>query len=295
MTYLDSWVRDGIFVVPSLLRPDEVEWFLGIAEYLAKRYLDRDPVTGKRGFMVLSQSTSSIDNRDFYDACPDGWFEQVMDLIASPRLCDTAGSLMHDDPLFTNAAVFIDPFLPYDFDKFIQRFAARDGAGSWHRDVRTRKPDDIEKEELLADREGRNWVQVQIPLLPSNAFEFIPGSHCRWDTPAELAARKRGTTLAERTRPLPGGCRIELEPGDALFINPNGIHRGWYTHGIRRRTLAIAYCRSTGPLEHLESAPEWFFRPGYLDGLGAGTHAFFQRLVHACERVRTLAVSGGGG
>jgi hypothetical protein len=284
-TYLQRWAQDGYFVVTSLLRADEVMSFLEIAERLIRQYQDRDPITGRRGFLVNPHIMSSIDNRDRYADCPRHWYE-VMDLIASPRLAGTAARLMRGDPLFASSALLIDPALPYALDMYAQRLAAPDGAGSWHRDVPVHKPDYVEKEELLADREGRNWVQVQIPLVRSNAFEFVPGSQSRWDTPAELVARKHGTTLEERTSPLPGGCRIELEPGDALFVNPNGLHRGWYTHGVRRRTLAVAYSRSDGPTDHLQdSVVRWSSRPEDLEGLSLETRVFVQRYVDVCQRV----------
>jgi len=289
MTYLNSWEQDGYFVVPGLLSLDEVNGFLEIAERLAQQYQDRDPVTGRRGFLVNPQNVSGIDNPDRYTDCPEGSFEAVMDLISGSRLVGTVGRVMRGDPLFASSALLIDPALPYALDRYNQRWTAADGAGSWHRDVLVRKPDDVERDEVLADHDGRNWVQVQIPLIASNALEFVPGSQRRWDTPAELVARKHGTTLEERTRPLTGGCRIELGPGDALFVNPTGIHRGWYMHGVRRRTLAIAYSRSGGPADHLRGRDlEWFSRPECLDGLSEATRGFFRRYAEACQRAGAL-------
>jgi hypothetical protein len=134
----------------------------------------------------------------------------------------------------------MDPLIPLAADLSLHAVAAADGAGPWHRDTAPWADDD-ERERLLGGGMGEAGYLLEIALVPSDAFEYVPGSHQRWDTPFELVTRKHGKTVEERTRPLPGARRIGLGAGDALLADTRGIHRGWYTKGVSRRTLTLWY------------------------------------------------------
>jgi len=88
--------------------------------------------------------------------------------------------------------------------------------------------------------------QIQCALLPSRHFEYVRGSHNRWDTPEELHVRKGGETREHRfSDAMPGAERDLLNPGDALVFCPWVIHRGHYLVDEPRRSLMFTY--SNGP------------------------------------------------
>ena len=90
---------------------------------------------------------------------------------------------------------------------------------------------DEEKEKALVLRPdavvGGQMMQIQCALLPSQHFEYVRGSHNRWDTPEELLVRKGGRARENRfSDDMPGAeCEL-LMPGDALVFCPWVIHRG---------------------------------------------------------------------
>lgn len=88
-----------------------------------------------------------------------------------------------------------------------------------------------EKEKALILRPetvvGGQMMQIQCALLPSQHFEYVRGSHNRWDTPEELLVRKGGEARENRfSDDMPGAERDLLNPGDALVFCPWVIHRG---------------------------------------------------------------------
>lgn len=272
-------------VVPGLLDAARVARLREIADGLRERYVRRDPVTGRRGFLASGWSISHIEHPGFFDDAPEWWFPEVAGLLADPAILDLWRTATGEEPHFAAAALYVDPLMPYAVDSVMRQMAAPDGAGSWHRDRTGEKPDDVERAELLdAGRLPEGGHLLEIALLASDAFEYVPGSHARWDTPEELTARRRGTELADWTRPLPGARRPTLAPGDGLLADTSGIHRGWYTHGVTRRTITLVY----SSMERLERYPDdierprCFLEPRHLEGLRPDTRAYFEnQLQHS--------------
>jgi hypothetical protein len=283
---LDDLRRDGFTVVRGFLDPARTARLLEVADGVRAAYLRRDPLTGRRGWQVSPWHVGRIDHPGFYEGAPDWWLPAVLDLEADPEVLDLWLRATGDEPTFVYGALFTDPPLPYAVDAILQRGAAPNGAGLWHRDVRVVRADDVERASLLSnERTSDDRHLLEIALLASDAFEYVPGSHARWDTPLELLARKHGPTVEERTQPLPGGLRIGLEPGDALLVDARGIHRGWYTHGVSRRTLTFVYSSLERLLRFPEDdneRPQCFLEPAHLERLRPGTRAFFERqLLHS--------------
>ena len=68
-------------------------------------------------------------------------------------------------------------------------------------------------------------MQIQCALVPSRHFEYVRGSHNRWDTPEELHVRKGGETREYRfSDAMPGAERDLLNPGDALVSTATASH-----------------------------------------------------------------------
>lgn len=285
---LDDLRRDGFAVVRGFLDPARTARLREVADGLRSAYLRRDPLTGRRGWQVSPWHVGRIDHPGFYEDAPDWWLSEVLDLEADPAVHDLWRTATGEEPTFVYGALFVDPPLPYAVDAVLQRGAAPSGAGLWHRDVREVREDDVERATLLSGESTRDDRHLlEIALLASDAFEYVPGSHGRWDTPLELVARKHGTTVEERTRPLPGGLRIPLEPGDALVVDARGIHRGWYTHGVDRRTLTLVYASMERLLRFPDDdneRPQCFLGPEHLERLAPETRAFFERQLQHSVR-----------
>jgi hypothetical protein len=273
--------RDGFTVLRGFLDPARTARLREITDGVRARYMRRDPLSGQPGFLVCPWSIQYLDHPAFYEDAPDWWFPELMDLLADPGLRALWRGATREEPEFVAAELYIDPPLPHALDRVMQALAAPDGAGRWHRDVHDPVDDEVERAVLLAGGPARPGGHLlEIALVPSDAFEYVPGSHVRWDTPLELRARKHATTMAEQTQPLPGAHRLPLAAGDVALFDANGVHRGWYPHGTTRRTLAIWYLSGDRLRLHPEEEPNrCLLDPARLDALGPQTRSFFRREV----------------
>src|SRR5262249_50687988 len=67
------------------------------------------------------------------------------------------------------------------------------------------------------------------------ALQIVPGSHGRWNTPAEQAA------LDTAEGEMPAGFEVLLRPGEGVAYTPFLIHRGRYRPDPARATIHFAY------------------------------------------------------
>jgi hypothetical protein len=269
---------EGFAVCRRLLGPERAGRLRAVADGLRERYLRRDPVTGGRGFLVSPWSIAHLEHPGFHLDAPVWWFPELMGLVADPELLGLWRDATGDEPHFASVALFIDPVVPLSADPGAPSAAAADGAGRWHRDTAANRTDESEREELLSGGLGEAGHILEIALVPSDSFEYVPGSHARWDTPLELEARKHGTTLARRTQPLPGARRVVLDAGDAVLVDTRGIHRGWYRRGVTRRTVVLWYLS----VERLSRYPQeernlCLLDPAQIELVPAHGRAFFRR------------------
>jgi hypothetical protein len=279
MNHIDGLRRDGFTVLPGLLDPQRAARLREIADGIRARYLRRHPGTGKPGFLTSPWHLPHIDHPAFFEDAPGWWLPEVLELEADARIRDLWLHATGDDPAFVYGGLFMDPPLPYAVDAYMQRHAAPDGGGMWHRDVYEPMDDDAERQKILTNAQARDDRNLlEIALVPCDSFEYIPGSHARWDTPLELVTRKHGGTLAERTRALPDGVRPPLQPGDGLLVDGRGIHRGWYTHGVTRRTITLVYSSLDRLRRYPDDSerPRCFLEPEHLERVTPATRAYFE-------------------
>lgn len=264
--------RDGVGVLRGFLDTDRAARLREIADGLRARYLRADPVTGRPGFLVSPWHVRRIDDPRFYPQAPGWWLSEVLDLATDPDLLELARSLSGQEPVAVSPSLFVDPALPYAADALTQRFATPDGAGPWHRDLVEGADDEDERRHLLGTvRTPIHGYLLELALLPCDAFEYVPGSHCRWDTPEELTVRRRAETPAERARQLPGAQRIRLASGDLAVADSRGIHRGWYRHGVQRRTISLWY------YSELDDRLPCLVTPAHMEALRPAARAFLER------------------
>src|SRR5690606_19694252 len=140
--------------------------------------------------------------------------------IAAPVLTGLAEQLMECRPYFMNTQLFFNP-LPEGRGKEKRPY--------WHRDVQYHDLSEAAQQALILKEQV---LHFRIPLALDPGMEFVPGSHRRWDTPAERNVRLE-LEGRRNYEPLPGAARIPHEPGDLLVFSAHVIHKGVY-EGNRR-------------------------------------------------------------
>jgi hypothetical protein len=117
----------------------------------------------------------------------------------------------------------------------------RDWDGDWHRDSQFNQVDtEHERTRVLTT----TAVHVRVALHADDRLEIVPGSHRRWDSEAELAARKGARRASAH---MPQATRITLGVGDVCVFHAWSIHRGTYRRTPRRRTLDSLYTFGQAP------------------------------------------------
>src|SRR5258708_9619827 len=106
-----------------------------------------------------------------------------MGLLPAPGLRALWRGATGEEPELVATELYFDPPMPHAADGIMQTLAAPDGAGRWHRDAYAPVEDDVERAALLLAGPARPGGHlVEVALVPSDAFEYVPGSHARWDT-----------------------------------------------------------------------------------------------------------------
>jgi hypothetical protein len=201
----------------------------------------------------------------------------LLDSGAQPTVLDFARCIHGEEPLYYSNSLWFNPTA-----------ASRDGF--WHRDSQFVFPDEAEERERFdaCMSDFGNGVQIQIALVDSDDLEYVPGSHLRWDTPAEYRIRRADGAKNWTSNDMPGAERIALRAGDALALNPVGLHRGRYHVDKLRRTFTVTITRSSRPEANSFNRQPWFLEPGYLDHLSHGALAWYRRFIDAYRHSWTL-------
>eukprot|EP01051_Picozoa_sp_SAG22_P009555 SAG22_NODE_803_length_7098_cov_2.856408_7_plen_406_part_01 len=140
-------------------------------------------------------------------------------------------------------------------------------------------------------------VQMNAPLLCTDRhLQIVPGSQCRAETAAELAAARRAPdnprAAGETVPEMPGALTLVLEPGDLALYNPNLWHRGLNPHGQPRWTMHCSWIDASLPLpgRSVEDGEGWLNQtaalrtPGHLERLGPAGQAMVNRYLRDVER-----------
>ena len=184
----------------------------------------------------------------------------LLSAVADERVLGVISQLSERELLFFNTQYFFEP-------------AKGTRSGVWHRDQQFDAPDAETERERMRSTAG---LHAHLALERDDHLEYVPGSHARWDTPAELRIRRGLAGAATNSDVMPGARRIRLEAGDAVFFSAWGIHRGRNVAGRVRRTFDVIYGT---PPDWMTPPPTCFLRPGALEGLTPAARAFFTRFV----------------
>lgn len=254
-TLRSEWDSQGYVVVPQLFDAKRVgelslvcnrileQWIQESADLEAANRTNMAFLTELRYFRHHPNQLTTLLN-----AIVDQKIFAVLDQIAEVEL------------LFHNTQYFFNP-------------ASQTRAGDWHRDQQFDAPDPAAERSRMQNTLG---IHVHIAFLPDHNLEYVPGSHKRWDTPAELEIRKGLNGRLKNSSDMPNATRINLNAGDAVFFSAWGIHRGNYIAPVLRRTLDFI-CGT--PADWSMPPPTCFLQPNVLQGLTPEGQRFFNRFI----------------
>lgn len=261
-----QWVSDGCMIVQGMFDPARTADLRAICDRILEQWRVANPETGKAGGGPEATVMRHLNHRGYFGADLSE-LTTLMDAVADDKVLNTMRAIFQEEPLFRCTSYFFNPL-------------AGGKDGNWHRDSQFTTPNDEAEQAILAKAaEAGNSVQMQIALVPSDDIEVVPGSHRRWDTPAEYAIRKADGGANNRSNAMPGALRVTLEPGDAVLFNPMALHRGRYHTDRLRRTLMLTYTKSSEPYVDYFSNQPWFLTSGYLAALSPQASPFFERFV----------------
>ena len=252
----EAYERDGFVVVRRIFDEEKVAALREVCDEIFEQWVaeSRDPGAA-RDYTNMAFLTEPR----FLEGRPRRR-TVLLSAVADENMLNVVSEISGREPLFFNTQYFFEP-------------ATETRQGDWHRDQQFDAADDeTERERMRAVVS----VHMHLALAPDDHLEFVPGSHARWDTPAELAVRRGTGGAAKNSDAMPGARRVRLDAGDAVFFSPWGIHRGRYVAGTPRRTFDVIY--STPP-DWLTPPPTCFLRPGALDLLTPRARDFYTRFV----------------
>lgn len=274
-----QWVTEGYVIVRAMFDPARTTELRTICDRILAQWRVANPETGQPGGGPEATVMRHLNHVGYFADQP-AELTPLLEAVADAQVLATMRAVFREEPLFRCTSYFFNPL-----------GASKDG--NWHRDSQFTTPDDAAEQAVLTKAaESGNSVQMQIALVPSDDIEVVPGSHLRWDTPAEYAIRKGNGGANNRANTMPGALRVELAPGDALLFNPMGLHRGRYHADRPRRTLMLTYTKSSEPYVDYFSNQPWFLTPGYLDALSPQARLFFDRFVAVYQK-NWLAIDKG--
>ncbi|MBA3709700.1 MAG: phytanoyl-CoA dioxygenase family protein [Planctomycetes bacterium] len=267
---IQQWRDQGFVVVRKVFDPERIARLLPIVEDVWRQSRVRDAVTGEPAPPNDAGHVMFHCNHPDYHRRDPATLAEILAAGADERVLDVPRRLFGEEPLFRTLSLWFSP----------DRVSSD---GNWHRDTQFLFPDETEERarfgSFVDSDFGGSGAQFQIALVRSEDVEYVPGSHKRWDTPAEYAIRRADGAKNWSSNAMPGAVRVALEPGDGVMFNPIGLHRGRYHVDKKRRTFMATLTKTSAPYFDSFSTQPWFLTPGYLDGLSADNRAFYQRSI----------------
>ncbi|KNZ62058.1 hypothetical protein VP01_1319g4 [Puccinia sorghi] len=143
---------------------------------------------------------------------------------------------------------------------------------SWHRDTIKSSVDEQEERQRLSSKAQHAGVQWNLALYQDECLFVVPGSHIRTRTPIEREITTQSLDVG--VEKMPNGICAALAAGEAVFYDPEILHRGAYDPQAKRRTLHGAHSdrradisRAAGFLQHFTPCGMYFADPAFLTTL----------------------------
>ncbi|OAV96764.1 hypothetical protein PTTG_04384 [Puccinia triticina 1-1 BBBD Race 1] len=168
---------------------------------------------------------------------------------------------------------------------------------NWHRDTIKSSVDEEEERRRLSSKAKYGGVQWNVALYHDECLFVVPGSHLRTRTPIE----RRITTQATPgdVGKMPNEVCAALAPGEAVFYDPEILHRGTYNPTSKRRTLHGAHLdgradisRAGGFLQHFKPCGMYYADPMFLSTLPVDSPCAKQMVIQSLEWAARAADSG---
>ena len=218
----EQFTRDGFFLVPEAIPPDELESLRASYDVILERQKEiwrneRGPDDPPGGHWDIAPQPRIGNTEQLIDTATanavEVWLSDTTRGVAEQLLSQPVAGI-------SQMMVMCNPTREH-------------GPANWHRDVHPidMGPMRCMQESLIEN--GPNYLQWNIPLYDDDVFWVVPGSHLRLNTDAE------NRQLSENPRvPLPGGVQVKLKAGDGLVYTNYLLHWGSnYTARTVRRTL----------------------------------------------------------
>jgi hypothetical protein len=262
----EQWEHEGYVLLHGLFDEERTQRLRVVCDEVLAQWRVMNPENGRPGGADDATVMRHLNHPGYFRTNPTG-LACLMEAVTDPLVLEVARTILGEEPLFRCTSLFFNPL-------------AGGKDGNWHRDSQFTQPDEEQERETIAKLvSSGNSIQMQIALAPSDDVEYVPGSHLRWDTPAEYQIRRADGGKHNRSNAMPGALRLGLAAGDAALFNPYGLHRGRYHTERPRRTLMLTYTKTSAPYYDYFSNQPWFLEPGYLDGLSPQSRAFFAPFV----------------
>lgn len=262
------WNEQGVLLVPAVLSIAQIEKLREICSEIRDKWLVCDPLNGFPGGDPRFETCMRHVNHPSYFLNKKDILSEILEVCANKQMIDVLRECFGEEPMFRSTSLFFNPSLLCQ-------------EGNWHRDSQFVYKE-IEKERAflsLRALKGGDGIQIQFPLFDSSDLEYIAGSHRRWDKNHEFRIRlaDNGSHCRE---PMPGNFRISASAGDAIFFDPDGIHRGRYFSTYPRLTLMMTYTRSSiEPKVDRFSYQPWFLKDDYLNGVSEESRILYERFI----------------
>ncbi|MGB1237906.1 MAG: phytanoyl-CoA dioxygenase family protein [Pseudomonadales bacterium] len=166
----------------------------------------------------------SLTHPQYFSTC-DNTRLQLFELLLPKALTEICDHAFNAAFYFHNSQLFFNPSderqIPY-----------------WHRDLQFSQVSEQQQIQAQADMLS---LHIRIALIEETGIALIPGTHRRWDTREERAARYGDHSV--NCPVLPGEQLITLQAGDVLLFDAQMIHRGHYS--AQHQRLALDLCVGT--------------------------------------------------
>jgi hypothetical protein len=194
--------------------------------------------------------------------------------LASPEVLDTCAALLPGEPLrlsLTN--MLVNP-------------AKADYEIGWHRDAST---PNLSPEAEMAMLQGHMAsVQWNAALFAESCLRFVPGSHRR-----HLTTEERRIWASDALAPMPGELRVHLEPGQTIYYNSRGLHKGDYPMRCKRLTLhANIVSLNAKPFAGHYHWVSYMAEPGFGDRLPPALRPLHQNWLTFAAQIKALETPG---
>lgn len=255
-----TWDEVGAVIFRGLLSPEDVARLRRICDPIIGLFYAEH---GGRQNLGKGISIQYLTEPRYYKGRRSDLLE-LLEFIADVRVLHVMRALGDGQVFFHNTQYFVEQ-------------ATENWDGIWHRDSQFEAPDPARERARIRRSTG---VHFKFALDRDDWFEYVPGSHRRWDTDAELAIRRSPDPSRRNIPEMPGRERALLAAGDAMVSHSFMIHRACYRTEPIRRTLDVVYHLGQ-TCEYIRPPATCFDDSTLLSQLSPETKSFFEPFIAA--------------